>query len=60
MLELTDKTAEIGTRILKEINERLGFLIDVGLDYLTCRAAPAPVGRAKASASGWPRRSAPA
>jgi excinuclease ABC subunit A len=25
----------IGARILKEINERLGFLADVGLDYLT-------------------------
>ena len=26
---------EIGARILKEINERLGFLVDVGLGYLT-------------------------
>ena len=31
----TDKQAEIATRILKEINERLRFLNDVGLDYLT-------------------------
>ena len=31
---LTDKDKEIGERILKEINERLGFLNAVGLDYL--------------------------
>jgi len=34
-LELTKKEQEIGSRILKEIMERLGFLRDVGLDYLT-------------------------
>lgn len=34
-LELTDKQREIGSRILKEIGERLGFLKNVGLDYLT-------------------------
>ena len=32
---LTDKQREIADRILREINERLGFLNDVGLDYLT-------------------------
>ncbi len=32
---LNDKQKEIAERILKEINERLGFLVDVGLDYLT-------------------------
>ncbi|MEZ5849001.1 MAG: excinuclease ABC subunit UvrA [Geminicoccaceae bacterium] len=32
---LTDKQNEIATRILKEINERLGFLNNVGLSYLT-------------------------
>jgi excinuclease ABC subunit A len=26
---------EIATRIVKEINDRLGFLVNVGLDYLT-------------------------
>lgn len=34
-LNLSPKDAEIGRRILKEINERLGFLDQVGLDYLT-------------------------
>jgi len=32
---LTPKEQEIALRILREINERLGFLDDVGLDYLT-------------------------
>ncbi len=33
--ELTPKAQEIARLILKEINERLGFLVDVGLEYLT-------------------------
>ncbi len=32
---LNNKQKEISTRILKEINERLGFLCNVGLEYLT-------------------------
>jgi excinuclease ABC subunit A len=32
---LTEKQLEIARRILKEINDRLRFLVDVGLDYLT-------------------------
>ncbi|CUA85802.1 excinuclease ABC, A subunit [Chelatococcus sambhunathii] len=32
---LSDKQNEIAGRILKEIRERLTFLLDVGLDYLT-------------------------
>jgi excinuclease ABC subunit A len=31
---LSDKDLEIARRILKEINDRLRFLVDVGLDYL--------------------------
>ncbi|SHF36396.1 Excinuclease ABC subunit A [Caldanaerobius fijiensis DSM 17918] len=34
-LELSEKHRIIANQILKEINARLGFLIDVGLDYLT-------------------------
>ncbi len=34
-LDLTPKQHEIAHRILKEINDRLQFLINVGLDYLT-------------------------
>jgi excinuclease ABC subunit A len=34
-LELTPRQAQIARRILKEINDRLEFLANVGLDYLT-------------------------
>src|SRR5262249_59801811 len=34
-LELPEAKRRIAERILREIRERLGFLIDVGLDYLT-------------------------
>jgi excinuclease ABC subunit A len=34
-LKLTEREQFIAQRILKEIKERLGFLINVGLDYLT-------------------------
>ena len=34
-LSLTEKEAEIARRILKEIRERLNFLVNVGLDYLS-------------------------
>ena len=37
--QLTDKQNEIAARILKEIRERLGFLNDVGLEYLTLSRA---------------------
>ena len=34
-LELSDREMQIAERVVKEINERLRFLLDVGLDYLT-------------------------
>jgi len=34
-LTLTEREAAIARRVLKEIRERLGFLMNVGLDYLT-------------------------
>jgi len=37
--KLTPKQREIAQRILKEINERLGFLNSVGLEYLTLNRA---------------------
>jgi excinuclease ABC subunit A len=37
--KLTSKQNEIAVRILKEIRERLQFLVDVGLDYLTLSRA---------------------
>ena len=40
-LELTEREAFIGRAIVKEIGERLRFLVDVGLDYLTLDRASA-------------------
>lgn len=34
-LELTEQQQKIGQLVLKEINARVGFLLDVGLEYLT-------------------------
>ena len=44
-LELTQNQQVIGKQVLKEIRARVGFLMDVGLDYLT-------LSRATASLSG--------
>jgi excinuclease ABC subunit A len=38
-LKLTPRQQEIARRVLKEISERLGFLLEVGLDYLTLERA---------------------
>jgi len=38
-LKLTEKERAIANLILKEINNRLGFLVNVGLDYLTLSRA---------------------
>ena len=34
-LDVSDRDAQIATRVLKEVNERLAFLMDVGLHYLS-------------------------
>ncbi|MGC5012034.1 excinuclease ABC subunit UvrA [Streptosporangium sp. DT93] len=34
-LKLSDRDMQIAERVVKEINARMGFLLDVGLDYLT-------------------------
>ena len=44
-LELNETQQIIGKQVLKEINARVGFLMDVGLDYLS-------LGRAASSLSG--------
>lgn len=40
-LMLTDRQKQIGRLVLKEIRSRLGFLVDVGLDYLSLARATA-------------------
>ena len=40
-LELSDRDQQIALRIVKEVNARMGFLLDVGLDYLTLDRASA-------------------
>ena len=40
-LELSEQHRFIGAQILKEIRSRVGFLVDVGLDYLTLARATA-------------------
>jgi excinuclease ABC subunit A len=34
-VELSDRERQIAARVVKEVNERLRFLVDVGLDYLS-------------------------
>ncbi len=38
-LALTERESLIGARILKEVRERLGFLVNVGVDYLNLNRA---------------------
>ena len=40
-LDLSERDMQIARLILKEVNARLGFLLDVGLDYLTLDRAAA-------------------
>src|SRR3954462_15680166 len=60
-LTLSDRDAMIGERVLKEINARLGFLVDVGLHYLSLDRAAATLAGGEAQrirlatqiGSGW-------
>ncbi|NDI09696.1 MAG: excinuclease ABC subunit UvrA [Actinobacteria bacterium] len=40
-VDFTEREAKIAERVLKEVHARLGFLLDVGLDYLTLARAAA-------------------
>ncbi|HEV2885779.1 MAG TPA: excinuclease ABC subunit UvrA, partial [Jatrophihabitans sp.] len=40
-LRLTEREEMIAVRVIKEVNSRLGFLVDVGLDYLSLNRAAA-------------------
>ncbi len=58
MPTLTPQRQEIARRILREIEDRLQFLVDVGLTTSPSRAPRRRSRAARASASGSPRRSA--
>ena len=61
-LELSERDRMIAERVVKEVNARMSFLLDVGLDYLSLdrvggharrrRGAAHPPGAAR-SAAGW-------
>jgi excinuclease ABC subunit A len=58
--KLNAQQREIARAILKEINERLGFLNNVGLDYLNLDRTSGTLSGGESSASASPARSAPA
>lgn len=44
---------KVAHEVLKEINSRLKFLLDVGLDYLSLNRSSASLSGGRASVSGW-------
>ena len=57
---LNKKHTEIATRVLKEIRERLKFLVDVGLEYLTPSRSSGSFTGGERKPTASPPRSAPA
>ena len=49
-VQLTDRERFIAERVLKEVQSRLGFLVDVGLDYLSLDRAAATLAGGEAAA----------
>jgi excinuclease ABC subunit A len=58
-IELSDREALIASRILREIRDRLHFLYDVGVGYLTLGRSAATLSGGEGSASAWRHRSGP-
>lgn len=58
-LTLGPREQAIAGQVLKEIQSRLGFLLDVGLEYLSLSARRPPCPAVRRNASGWPPRSGP-
>ena len=57
-LRLSERDQHIGSRILREIRERLEFLDNVGVGYLALDRAASTLSGARLSACGWRLRSA--
>lgn len=60
VMKLDDRQLLIAERVLKEINARLRFLVDVGLDYLNLHRGRPRCPGARPSASASPAKSVPA
>lgn len=58
-LQLEGSAAQIAGEVLKEIRARLGFLNDVGLNYLTLSRAAKPCLAARRNVFVWRPRSVP-
>lgn len=58
-LKLTEQQELIGKQILKEIRARVGFLSEVGLDYLSLSRATATLSGGKHRESVWQHRLVP-
>ena len=56
-MELSERQKLIGEQVLKEIKARIGFLNDVGLDYLTYQGLLEHYLVEKRSESVWQHRS---
>jgi len=54
---LNSRQLAIAAEILKELKSRTGFLLDVGLDYLSLNRSAGSLSVVKASGSGWLPRS---
>ena len=55
-VKLTEQESAIADKLLQEIQERLQFLIDVGLEYLTLDRLASTSLAAKHNAFSWRRR----
>lgn len=55
-LQLTSQQELIGRQILKEIRARVGFLVDVGLEYLSLSRATGTLSGGEARESVWQPR----
>ena len=57
-LALNKRDETIARQVMRELRQRLDFLINVGLSYITLSRAPRPFPAGSRSGSGWRHRSA--